>query len=227
MIGPNQIRIKKLVGVPALLTLAVTLLRLTGELLQWSPLFFNKAAGGGGALIGIAWLVPVFGFYFARQLLKADDHPSARGVIGFSLLALAVFAILAGLGLQLPPGSIGIFPTIVIAASAGLFIARRAWPALFSSLFAYGLAARLPIVLIMLVAIMNNWGTHYDVPPPNFPEMAPFAKWVVIGLFPQLTFWMAFTVIIGSLFGGIAVAVTKRRPAAPAIIFPPAASNVS
>jgi len=209
----NNLGIKNLILIPALITLAVTLLRVTGELLNWSPLLFNKAAGGG-ALIGIAWLAPIFGFYFARQLLKANDYPAGTGrVFGFSLLALAVFAVLAGIGFQMPPGSVWVFLMVAIATGAGLFIARKAWPALFSTLFAYGLAARIPVALVMLIAIMNNWGTHYDVPPPNFPEMAPFAKWAAIGLFPQFTFWMAFTVIIGSIFGGIAVAMTKRNPA--------------
>ena len=214
MNASNKGSIKNLVLVPALITLAVTLLRLTGELLNWSPVLFNKAAGGGGALIGIAWLVPIFGFYFARQLLKANDYPGGTGrVFGFSFLALAVFVVLAGIGFQMPTGSVWVFLMVVIAAAAGLFIARKAWPSLFSTLFAYGLAARIPVVLVMLIAIMGNWGTHYDVSPPNFPEMTPFAKWAAIGLFPQLTFWVAFTVIIGSIFGGIALAVTKRSPA--------------
>jgi len=210
----SKMSVTNLILIPTLITLAVTLLRLTGELLDWSSLFFNKAAGGGGALIGIAWLAPIFSFYFARQLLRANDCPGGTGrVFGFSLLALAVFVILFGIGFQMPTGSPWMYLMIILAAGAGLFIARQAWPALFSILFAYGLAARIPVVLVMLMAIMNDWGTHYDVPPPNFPAMAPFAKWMVIGLFPQLTVWMAFTVIIGLLFGGMAVALAKRHPA--------------
>ncbi len=45
----NDVSIKKLILVPALITLAVTLLRLTGELMHWSKALFNPAAGGGGA----------------------------------------------------------------------------------------------------------------------------------------------------------------------------------
>ena len=62
---------KQLVLVPAAITLGVTLLRLVGELLDWSPLLFNKEAGGGGALVGIAWLVPVFGAWFGWRLARA------------------------------------------------------------------------------------------------------------------------------------------------------------
>ena len=53
---------------PAVITLAVTLLRLVGELQGWSPLLFNREAGGGGALVGISWLVPVFGAWFGWKL---------------------------------------------------------------------------------------------------------------------------------------------------------------
>lgn len=42
----NRIPIKSLIFVPALITLAVTLFRLTGELMNWSPLLFNRTAGG-------------------------------------------------------------------------------------------------------------------------------------------------------------------------------------
>ncbi len=51
----------RLILVPAVITLAVTLLRLVGELQQWSSALFNRSAGGGGAIVGIVWLVPVFG----------------------------------------------------------------------------------------------------------------------------------------------------------------------
>jgi len=41
-------------------------------------------------------------------------------------------------------------------------------------------------------------------------------KYFQAGLVPQLTLWIAFTVIIGSLFGAIAYAVAgRRRVAAP------------
>ncbi|MGH7494034.1 MAG: hypothetical protein ACREOO_16785, partial [bacterium] len=174
MSNTNKIVVKNLILVPALITLAVTLLRLTGELMNWSPLLFNKEAGGGGALIGIAWLVPIFGFYFARLLIKSNDHPAGAGrVLAFSLLGLAVFAALFALSFRLPTASIWQLLVLIAATVAGLFITRKGWPTLSSTLFAYGLAARIPVALVMLMAIMNNWGTHYDVPPPNFTEMAP------------------------------------------------------
>jgi hypothetical protein len=146
--------------------------------------------------------------------MKASKHPAGIGrVFGFTILGIAVYAGLFALAYKLAPTNIWLLTAIgVIGTAAGLFILRKAWPELFSTLFAYGLAARIPVIIVMLIAIMNNWGTHYDAPPPNFPEMAPLAKWVVIGLFPQLTFWMVFTVGLGTIGGGIALAVMKRNP---------------
>jgi hypothetical protein len=45
-------------------------------------------------------------------------------------------------------------------------------------------------------------------------ELGPWAKWFFIGVVPQLGFWMAFTVAVGALFGGLALVVAERRHAA-------------
>jgi hypothetical protein len=55
--------IRRLIVVPAVITFAVTLLRLVGELQHWSPRFFSREPGGAGAIIGIVWLVPIFGVF--------------------------------------------------------------------------------------------------------------------------------------------------------------------
>jgi hypothetical protein len=197
-------------------TLAVTLLRLAGELLGWSPTFFSRQAGGAGALVGIIWLVPIFGFYFAWKLAQGGSAPRALPVIGHALLAFAVVigsAALASGVLKLERRAQLL--VILIACCVAAWIAHRAWPALGRTLLFYGLAARVPVILVMLVAILGNWGTHYDVPPPNFPEMAPFAKWFLIGLLPQLFLWVPVTIFLGALFGGFALlfAGRGRQPA--------------
>lgn len=146
--------------------------------------------------------------------MKENELPAGLGrVFGFSVLALLSFGVFFAIGLQAQSNLWLFFTLCAAGAVAALFLARNAWPALFSTLFAYGLAARIPVIIIMFFAIMGNWGTHYDVPPPNFPETTPFAKWFAIGLLPQLTFWIVFTVTIGLIFGGLAVAVLKRSPA--------------
>jgi hypothetical protein len=210
--------IKKLILVPALITLGVTLLRLTGELMHWSPKLFNPAAGGGGAIVGIAWLVPIFGIYFALKLARAGElPPSVAAAIGYPLLGglvLPVFGFVlskAGVSQQ----SFTMFGVFVVASIAGALIALRGWPALGKVLLAYGLAARIPVAIVMLIAMLGNWGTHYDVAPPDFPAMGVFAKWLLIGVLPQLTFWIYYTIVLGGLFGGLLVALTgrARRPA--------------
>jgi hypothetical protein len=207
----------RLILVPAVITLAVSLLRLVGELNGWSPLLFNRAAGGGGALVGIVWLVFVFAFYFAWKLVQAGEGPSGRfRPLGFSLLGIAIaFAIGFGANAaQLSlPASFGVF---VAASLVALFVSMQGWPALGRTLLAYGLAARIPVAVIMLLAILGNWGTHYDVAPPNFPAMGPIAKWAMIGLLPQLTVWIGFTVAVGMLCGGLLVALRPHRVAATA-----------
>ena len=103
------------------------------------------------------------------------------------------------------------FGIFVVASIVGGVIAFRAWPALGRVLFAYGLAARIPVVIVMLVAILGNWGTHYDVAPPNLPEMNPFAKWFAIGVLPQLTIWIWFTIAVGGIFGSVVALATRGK----------------
>ena len=206
----------QLVAVPAALTLAVTLLRLAGELLHWSPKLFNPAAGGGGALVGISWLAPVFGIYFGYKLAKAGQGPQ-RVAVGIGLVLLAI-ALLPAVGfaatkLGVPAQGRRMLLVFVVASLASTWIAMRAWPELGRTLFAYALAARVPVAVLMLFAILGNWGTHYDVAPPGFPAVAPWAKWVWIGVLPQLTIWIAFTVAIGSLVGIVTGALARRGQA--------------
>jgi hypothetical protein len=206
---------RSLVLMPALITLAVTLLRLTGELLHCSERFFSRAAGGAFALVGIVWLVPIFGVLFGLRLVRTG-HPPPRtsrailaGILGVLAVPLLV-TVWARLG----------FPPVaqVLAFCAGYAVVAwfvaKSWPALAKVLFAYGLLARIPVAVIMLIAIFANWGTHYELGRPDLPPLEPpLVKWLVIGLAPQLGLWVSFTVIVGLLCGAIAAAVTSRRPA--------------
>ena len=62
----------------------------------------------------------------------------------------------------------------------------------------------------MLFAILGNWGTHYDVVAPASRRLRPLAKWLWIGVLPQLTVWIWYTVLIGGLFGLVAGAIAAR-----------------
>jgi hypothetical protein len=198
---------------PAIITLAITLLRLVGELSGWPRPLFNPVAGGGGALVGISWLPIVLGPWFAWKLSQQGKGPaSAWKTAGLALLA---FALAAGLFAAI--GLLGLPPTMFLVAfvvSLGLaFVPWKAWPELGKTLFAYALAARIPVTLVMLLAIYGSWGTHYDVLPPDpTPELlsaGPLARWFYIGLLPQMTIWIANTVLVGTLFGALVVAVAK------------------
>lgn len=203
---------RELVLVPAILTLAVTVLRLVGELQQWSPRLFSRAGGGGGALVGISWLPLIFGVYFASRLVRAGDFPARAGrAIGLAALGLAIVpaSLFLVAGVLKASQSATIVTGCLVFVVAG-FIASRGWPTLARVLLVYGLAARVPVALLMLPAIIGKWGTHYDALPPNFPALSPFATWALIGLFPQMTLWLGWTVVAGALTGSITAAIKGR-----------------
>jgi hypothetical protein len=208
----NRVPIAGLIFVPSVITLVVTLLRLIGELQHWSPALFNPSAGGGGALVGITWLVPIFGIYFALKLSGAGEGPIGVGrAIGLAVLGLAV--LVGGSILTIAPqihlpGKQVIGLLLMVAAAALQFMS---WPALSKALLAYGYAARIPVTIVMYFAIRGSWGTHYDALPPGFSDMSFWPKYVQIGLIPQLIFWVAFTMIVGTLFGSITTAIFSRR----------------
>jgi len=164
----------RLILIPAVITLAVTILRLVGELQHWSPRFFDPAAGGGGAIIGIVWLVPVFGIYFSLELARTGQAPRSRAkAIAYTVLGLIVGYI----GVRLTYTSVPLFPgnevvgyVLMVAAPVLLL---PAWPALFKTLLAYAYAARVPVAIVMFLAIRGNWGTHYDA-APGFPAATGF-----------------------------------------------------
>jgi hypothetical protein len=209
----------KLIIWPALVTLAITLLRLAGERLEWSTTLFNPAAGGGGSPIGISWLPPFLGAYFAWKLAKGGEGPASPGkVIGVSLAGIAGIIALAVAASVLGP--LGPLVGGAVASIIAPVFVVRTWKALGMTLFSYALAARIPVAIIMLIAISGQWGTHYDVLPPDAgPEltaMGTLGRWFWIGLVPQMTFWVAFTILVGMLFGALTVLIAKPQPSNPA-----------
>lgn len=208
----NNLSISRLILVPALITLAITALRLAGELLHWSNFLFNRDAGGGGAIIGITWLAPIFGIYFAMKLCDAGEGPASAGrAIGYSFLCLVLMfagAIIAfGPGISFPGREIVGLALLILA----VIIPFRVWSKLSKVMLAYGLAARIPVAILMFFAIRGQWGTHYDVLPPGFPEGTGFwSTYIQIGLIPQMTFWIVFTIVTGLIAGSITAAVRQR-----------------
>jgi hypothetical protein len=208
-------KIKNLILVPAVISLGVTVLRLVGELNHGSPALFNASAGGGGALVGIFWLIPIFGVYFSVKLIKSGHGTTSAG----KAIGLAILSIVLVMGLFVVTTLVTKNQNVQLLVSAvasfvGIWVLLKGWPELSKTLVAYAFAARIPVAILMFFAIMGNWGTHYDVPPsPDFPEMGWVAKWFWIGLIPQLTVWIWTTAALGSIFGAIAAFFVKPKSA--------------
>lgn len=206
----RAVPVKDLILVPSLVTLAVTILRLVGELQDWSPALFSKAPGGGGALVGISWLIIVFGFYFGWRLTRMGLGTESPGkVAGLALLVVVAATLVTWAASQ--AGQNALFGAFVLSAIAAVTLTARLWPALWKTLVAYAFAARIPVALVALFGMLGNWGTHYDVAPPEFAASSTLVRWLLIGLLPQVTIWIYMTVLGGLVFGSIASAIARRR----------------
>ncbi len=208
-----------LITIPALITLGITILRLVGELQHWPKPWFSAAAGGGGAIVGISWLPIIFGPYFALKLAGAGEGPSSAGkAIGFAFLGLALLLV-SGVIAQRSFAHhrfVALLGLVLMLVSA--FIPGIGWRALGNTLLAYAFAARIPVLIVMLVAMLGNggqgWGTHYDVAPPSFAARSFAAKFFDLAVLPQMTLWIGWTVVFGSILGTIVAALSRRGKAA-------------
>jgi hypothetical protein len=70
---------------------------------------------------------------------------------------------------------------------------------------------RIPVLIIMYFSIKGNWDTHYSLGPPGVEFSSFWSKFIQIAVLPQMIFWVAFTIVAGSLAGGITAAATRRR----------------
>jgi hypothetical protein len=133
--------------------------------------------------------------------------------VAITLGALLAAPAIGLLALPLGFGPIGQVVLLCLGCVVTIAIGRLAWPALGRVLLAYGLAARLPVVLVMLFAMFGRWDSHYALPRPDFPPMDPLLLWLLTGFLPQLTLWIAYTIVFGMLSGLIAAAVTRNARA--------------
>jgi hypothetical protein len=220
----KSLSITSLITIPALITLGITILRLVGELQHWPKPWFNAAAGGGGAVIGISWLPLIFGPYFALKLAGAGDAPSSAGkAIGLAFAGLAVMVVggfLIGVVMAMKHPSWTVIGYVVMLI--GAFIPGIGWRSLGNTLLAYAFASRIPVVIVMFFAIRGNggqgWGTHYDAAPPNFQFPSFGTRFLYTGILPQLGFWISWTVVAGAIVGTIVIAIARRgKQAAPAV----------
>lgn len=209
----NQPDYRKLILVPAIITLGVTIVRLMGELYGGPELLFGRQAGGGGALVGISWILIPFGIYFAISLSRSGFPAKSCGkLIGMAILSFILMMVI-GAGAMILLASTPAAGLVItsLAAVGVMFLVKSSWPELFKTLVLYAFAARIPVAIIMFFAILGDWGTHYDAPPPEMEGMNWMAEWFLTGLIPQFTVWIATTAVIGGLFGGIAGLFVKSK----------------
>jgi hypothetical protein len=221
---PSARTLLTLAAPAAALSALVTGLRLTGELRGWSPAWFSPETGGTQPhgwtwVIGITWLPVLFGPWFAWRLWTLGQRPaSAMRTVTLALLGLVgaqigLRLVVPHVPLSFPPILLVIWLVMVLAAVLQL----RGWPAMVRVLLVYALLSRAVVAVVMLLAMRGQWGTHYDyvgMPEPFQMPLLPRFFW--LAFFPQLVFWAAFTVVLGSLFGGFtALALERRGPARP------------
>ena len=205
--------VRDLVLWPALLTLVVTLLRLAGELRGWSPAIWSRLPGGGLSPLGITWLAPRVGGYFGWRLARAGATSPRRGrAFGVPAGALVLGFLVGTLGERLlrpsPPSTIALWAVVSLGVAGAAF---AAWPALGRPMLAYAGAARLPVALVMALALWRAWGTHYDARPPGFEGMTWVPLWLWTGLLPQATIWVAWTLATGAIGGAAGWLLASRR----------------
>jgi hypothetical protein len=203
---------------PALIALAVTLVRLAGELLGGPEAWFSRTTSGllpiGAVswLVGITWLALPFGAWLAWRLLRSGEAPASAGRA--VLVAVAAVALLyAGTRLvpRLRPGFPGFLIAIWTVGVLAAVLAWAAWPALARVLLAYGLLSRAVVALVMLLAMHGRWGTHYDYADVPRVHELPFATaYLAFGFIPQMVFWVAYTVVLGMASGTTTAAVGRR-----------------
>jgi hypothetical protein len=218
----RSISITSLITIPALITLVITMLRLVGEVENWPKPWFSPAVGGGFAIVGISWLPIIFGPYFALKLAGAGAGPSSMGkAIGWALCGLVVL----GLGIVLVGATAKHISILTVVAYlvmlVAAFIPGVGWRLLGNTLLAYAFAARIPVLIVMFLAMRGNgghgWGTHYDVVPRNFPPHSFAGKFFYMAILPQMTWWIAWTVVVAAILGIIVAAIARGgKQAAPA-----------
>lgn len=197
---------------PSLITLAISCLRLTGEVQGW----LHAKSGGGGQLLGIAWCMFVFGAWFATRLARAGSTPrfTPTWPFGVGLLLLQVGSMMWAFG------NVSQEPPIDDAAREAAMAVLRAsvtqlaictsvlgacafviWPRLCWTLLLYGLGARATVVALTWLAKTKGWDTHYTKFGPQGFERAGMADTMVGASLAQFGIWVPLTIVTGTFAG--------------------------
>src|SRR6185503_19436042 len=91
-------------------------------------------------------------------------------------------------------------------------------------LAAYALASRGAVALLIVAASTWRLGSHYDLSRVTDVwfwgamhrfEAGSFQQVLYLGVLPQLTFWVAYTVVTGLMGAALAAALLSARRTAP------------
>lgn len=205
----NTFSATRIILIPSLIAIGVTLARLTGELRHWPRPLVNSDVCGK-AILGVIWLVPVFGIYFAMKLWRSRQPPRLKLAIALAiaglLLKLVGTYIMERRGPYLPRVSLNFGVTL-----AGMLLQFLAWPELSKILLAYGYLSRIPVAVVQFLAMRGDWGTHYDALDPGFPKIGFWPTYLRVAFVPNIFFMEAYTVIVGVLVGCVACALWRAQ----------------
>jgi hypothetical protein len=149
------------------------------------------------------------------KLAGAGDGPSSAGkAIGFSFLALVIYIFAGFLFMETIRHASFLTLLALLLMLFAAFVPGVGWHSLGNTLLAYAFAARIPVLIVMYLAMSGNggqgWGTHYDAVAPPFAPLPLATKYLYTAVLPQMTMWIGWTVVVGSIFGTVAAAVAGR-----------------
>ncbi|MHC4815256.1 MAG: hypothetical protein ACYTGW_20245 [Planctomycetota bacterium] len=203
---------------PLAVTWAVLLIRLGGELIEGPAWLFCRDAGGGAAVVGISWLVVVFGAYFGWRLAKEGRGPNRPG----GVLLVHVVANAVAIGGMFGLGAAGIIdfekpgPAIAYGFAAvcggASLLMLWAWPALFLANLTYGFLARLGVIAVTIPATLYSWDTHFSKLGERGMQEATWGHVMKLSM-AQICFWIPFTILVAGLFGALAAMFAGGPPA--------------
>lgn len=208
----HQPRIAPLLFVAAALTLVVTIVRVIGECKQWDAFWFSPEPGSPFNPFGIVWLVPVFGFLFGRRMSQSGGVP--RFVTGFFVPMFGFFAMMGAvfaIGAQFEGQEMHRALTYFFYGAPVLsLLALFAWPRAFVALLAYGIVARVPVMLVQYLDVQNGWQTHYGRLPAKLGQLGADDRIWLLTL-AQAGLWIPFTITLGCAFAAIGAATALKR----------------
>ena len=164
----------------------------------------------GVSLVGVGWLMPIFGFVFGWILTGRGYAPDRPGLaiilhlIGLVGLVFGVIAVAQNVDYPIDLAGIAVVGLVV------LLIAWRGWRELIRYTLLYGVAVRLAVIAVTAIAFPAEWGTHFEKVQEEFAD-APAQERFLRLVAAQVLFWIPGTVLVGGVFGGVAAMVRGRR----------------